>query len=139
MSTLTAIRAAVKTTLEANINGLLVYDTMAGVTQVPSAVVLPDTADFAMGMSGGNCVKWMFSLFVLAPYTDPAVGQDSLDSYVDGSGSKSIRAVVKSNSTLGLADVSAMVMNMNDYGGQYTAAQVQHIGAKLSMQVIVTQ
>lgn len=139
MSTLQAIRTAVKDTLEDNISSFMVYDTVAGVTQVPSAVVVPRSANFSLGMAGGNCVEWMFDLYVLAPYTDPTLGQNSLDGYIDGAGANSIRRTIKLNPTLGLSDVSANVERMTDYGGEYKAAQIQHIGAQLALKVLVTQ
>ena len=139
MSSLQAIRTAIKTTIEAAISDFIVYDTVAGATQVPCAVVVPRTADFQLGMAGGGCVEWNFDLYVLAPYTDPKVGQNALDAYVDGTGARSIKAAIKATPTLGLSDVSALVEKLVDYGGEYKTAQVQHIGAKLALKVLVTQ
>jgi hypothetical protein len=136
MATLQEIRTGVKTVLEANISGLIVYDTVAGVTQVPSVVVMPRSGTMSVGM--GDCVEWTFELFVLVPFTEFNLGQDALDDYIDFTAG-SIPKVIKSNATLGLSGVDASVVRMSDYGGEYKSASVQHIGAQLELKVIVTQ
>lgn len=137
MSSLGAIRDAIKTTLTANIGSLVTYDTIPDAPQVPCVVVAPATGDFA-GLNG-NCVMWEFDLYVLTARGDSRVGQDKLDALIDGAGGSSIRAVIKANPTLGLSDCSAHVTGVSDYGGEYRAAQVQHWGAKLALKVMVTQ
>lgn len=136
MSSLSAIRDAIKSTLTTNITGLVTYDTIPDAPQVPCVIVAPREGDFEMN---GNCVMWEFDLYVLTARGDFRVGQDKLDSLVDGAGSSSIRAVIKNNQTLGLSDCSAHVTGVNDYGGEYRAGQVQHYGAKLALKVMVTQ
>jgi hypothetical protein len=137
MSTVSEVRDAVKSTLEASISSLLVYDTVPDVTQVPCVVVVPRMGNYVIGM--GNCVEWVFDLFVLVPRSPVDVSQDSLDAYLDSTGASSIPYVVKSNPGLGLDDIFAQITEMTDYGGEYKAAQVDHIGAQLALKVLVTQ
>src|SRR5690242_1564828 len=124
MATLKAIRDAVKTTLEANVTGLTVYDTVPDATNLPAACVVPDTADFAVSMARGTDT-WEFDLYVLVPVSDMDIGQDTLDDFVTGAGSKSIRATVFANKTLGLTNVNATITRMSDYGAKFSQADIQ--------------
>lgn len=134
MASLTAIRTAVKTTLEANLSGFRVYSTVPEIAQVPSAVVAPAFGDFLVAMGRGTDT-WEFQLHVLAPYSDAALGQNALDAYVTGAGSSSIRQIVFNNKTLGLANTDAHVAGLLAYGAQFESAAVQHIGATLRLVV----
>jgi hypothetical protein len=140
MSTLGAIRTAIKTTIEANVTGIICYDKASDVVQVPAVVVVPMSGDFGMGMAGGNCVNWEFALYVLTPRTETGIGQSILDEYIDGGGSKSVSKTIKDNPQLGLSDVSAQLSKMSDYGGEYkSSGEVMYVGAKLHLKVLVTQ
>src|SRR5690242_10970978 len=119
MATLAAIRDAIKTTLEANVAGLTVYDTVPDAANLPAACVVPDTADFEVAM-GRGVDTWEFDLYVLVSTADMDIGQDSLDDFVTGAGSKSIRAAVFANRTLGLSGVNAHVSRMSEYGAKFS-------------------
>lgn len=136
MSTLSQIRTAFKTVLEANISGLTVYNTVPDVTQVPSVVVMPMACDYMIGM--GSCQSWNVGLFVLCPRTESRLGQDQLDAYLSRSGTNSIPVVLRANPTLGLADLNVTLRKMSDYGGQWDAARISHVGAMLHVDALVT-
>lgn len=137
MSTLTAIRDAIKTTLEANITGLWVYDTVPDAVQLPCVIVKPTTGNFAQTFGRGTD-SWSFDLEVLVQLDDIDLAQDRLDAYVNGSGSSSLRQVIFQNRTLGLSDTNAAVLSMSSYGTQNDVAGVPHLGAALELTVLTS-
>lgn len=135
MATLSDIRDGISDTLTANISNLEVYDTVPDVAITPAVVVLPFSADFNIAMGRGTD-RWEFDLFVLTSRAVTDEGQDALDDFVTGAGSNSVRQVIFQNKTLGLTGTDAHVSGMSDYGGQFEAAQIQHIGAKLRLVIL---
>jgi hypothetical protein len=134
MSSLQAIRDAIKATVEAQIPGVFGYDTVPEVANLPAVVAMPDSADFAVAM-GRGADTWELDLAVMVPWTDSDVSQDALDQLVTGAGPKSIRQVIFQNKTLGLNDVNAFISGMSDYGTAFEMASVEHLGAKLRIVV----
>jgi hypothetical protein len=137
MSTISQIRDAFKTTLEANISGLITYDTVYDVVQVPCAVVMPEDVNYVIGM--GNCYCIDFGLYLMVPRTEVREAQDKLDAYLSRSGASSIPVVLKANRTLGLSDVDVTLRKASGYGSEWEVAKVPHVGAKLHVEVLVTQ
>lgn len=135
MAALGAIRDAIKATVEANVTGLRVYDTVPESPALPALLILPVETDFFKAFGRGSDTH-QIDLFLMLSRTVPRTGQDSLDAYVGGSGSQSIRAVVFANQTLGLTDgTQAIVSGMSRYGGSFPAAGIDHIGAALRLVV----
>lgn len=134
MASLQNIRDAIKTTLEGSIDSLFAYDTVPEISNLPAVVVVPDNANFDVAMGRGTDT-YEFDLAVLVSFTDAGIAQDSLDDYVTGAGSKSIRQAVFQNRALGLTGVNAHVSGMSDYGSSFEMSDIQHIGAKLRLVV----
>jgi hypothetical protein len=133
MASLEQLREATKTTLEAGITGLHVYNTVPDAPNVlPCVIVIPFTTDFAQAM-GRGLDEYVFDLLVLVSTSETDIRQDELDSYVTGAGSSSIRQVISNNKTLGLTNTDAYVSEMTEYGMRFPAAEVEHIGARLKM------
>lgn len=134
MSSLTAIRTAIKTTVEANISGLRVHDTIPDSINPPALVVAPaeDAADFAVAMSRGTDT-WFFDLLVLVSRAATRSGQNALDAYVTGAGASSIRQVIFQNRTLGLTDTTAHVASVSKYDFTYTVGAIDYAGATLRL------
>lgn len=133
MATLTAIRDAIKTTVGAAITTLHIYDTVPESPELPALVIQPVGSDFNRAF-GRGLDGWEFDLVVLVSWGDSDLGQDQLDAFVNGSGSSSIRQAVFNASTLGLANTTANVSGMTEYGIR-TAAGIDHIGAVLRLVV----
>lgn len=131
MSTLTQIRAAIKTTLAANLSGITVHSTVPGGVTGVAVVVLPATADFTVAMGRGTDT-WEFDLRVLASAADLDLGQQQLDPYLTGAGASSIRQVIFTNRTLGLADTTAHIAGMSAYGLEEVGG-IQHVSATLRL------
>jgi hypothetical protein len=135
MASLSAIRDAVKATLEANVTGLRVYDTVPDLINLPALLVLPVETNFNVAMGRGSDT-YQIDLFVMTSRTVPRTGQDGLDAFVTGAGAQSIRAAIFANRSLGLTDgTEAFVSGMSRYGGSFAAASIDHIGAALRLVV----
>jgi hypothetical protein len=139
MSSLAQIRDAIKATVGASIPSLFVYDTVPGSPNLPALVVMPaeDAADFQVAM-GCGLDTWNFDLFVLCSYAEATIGQDALDSYVTGAGATSIREAIFNAKALGLADCSAHVASVRNFGARFAAAGVDHVGAVLRLVVLTS-
>ena len=134
MASFSTIRTAIKTTLADNISGLRVYDTIDDMINVPACVVVPTSIDFNEAMARGTD-KYDFDVLVVVSRADSRSGQNQLDSFINGSGSNSIRQAIFQNSTLGQSETSAVVTTMTDYGGTYAVNGVESIGARLGVTV----
>jgi hypothetical protein len=135
MASLGQIRKAFKTTIEANIPGIKVYDRLPESAHVlPCICVYPIDIDFNGAFARGLDIH-QFELIVLVSYNDLEVAQSNLDPFISGSGSKSIRACLWDNKTLGLENCNASISRMGDYGSRFQGAGVEHLGAKLYMTV----
>lgn len=137
MASLTAIRDAIKTTVEANVTGMTCYDTVPDASNLPATVVVPDVASFVQAM-GRGMDTYEFDLYVLVSANEMDIRQDELDTYVTGAGSASIRAAIFANKTLGLSNVDAHITGMSVYAEKFPMASVQHIGAVLHLIVHTT-
>jgi hypothetical protein len=136
MATLKDIRDAIKTTLEAAITSLTVYDTVPDTVNLPAVVVKPVLSNFHLAMGRGSD-QWEFDLEVLVSTADLDLGQDALDGFVTGAGSDSIRQAVFNARTLGLSGTDASVSGLTEYGMQ-TAADIPHIAAVLRLVVVTS-
>ncbi|MFT2016295.1 hypothetical protein ACMA1D_10695 [Streptomyces sp. 796.1] len=134
MASLMELRTAVKTALQAQIPGLICYDTVPDVAQCPAVVVMPVDADFAVSLQRGTDT-WNFDLFVLVPRTDSGLSQDRLDNYLSGSGPSSVRQAIYENRSLGLPDTESLIKSMRGYGGEFATARIPHVGAVLRLVV----
>lgn len=140
MAELWSIRAAVKTTLEANITGIKVYPHLPEIaTVLPAVLVEPEHSDFHMAMGRGTDSHDL-TLLVLVSYNELETAQRNLDPYVSGSGASSIREVIWNNRDLGVEGWNATVGAMFDYGirfkGNYQGRGHEQIGARLSLTVL---
>lgn len=141
MATLTEIRAALKATLKAAVPALNVYSEVSDVTQVPAVVVMPSPRSDGLscnfhGAFGRGMDEWTLDLYVLVARTDSVLAQKNLDQYVTGKGPKSLREVIFTQADLGLTDgTDATAEGIREYGGNFSTASVQHVGAVLRLTV----
>lgn len=139
MASLTAIRTAVKTTLEAVIADLVVHPTVPDSITVDSAgvVVRPPPEEFVnfnVAMGRGSHT-YQLDLIVLANFADAGLAQEALDAHITGAGPKSICAAIFSNRTLGLSNTDAHISSGFGYGAQYEVGSNQYVGAALRLVV----
>lgn len=134
MSSLATIRTALKTTIEAAITSLTVYDKVPDTINLPAVVVEPATTDFNVAMGRGADTH-TFSLYVLTSRRETKLAQDDLDSFITSAGSTSIRQAIFAARALGLSDADAHVQGMRNYGAQFDFADIDHVGAILDVVV----
>ena len=137
MSSLSAIRLAIKDVIEAGIETLRAYDTVPEAIELPAVVVEPATSDFQVSMGRGTD-QWIFKIIVLVSWSDSEIAQNALDEYVSGAGASSIRQVIFNTRTLGLPGTDAHISGMSEYGSGHPAAGVDHVAAVLDMVVYTT-
>lgn len=137
MATLTQIRTAAGSTIEANITGIKAHRTVPGSAAGDVVVVQPaddQVADFVVAMGRGTDT-YQIDLLVLVPNRDLQLAQDALDAYITGAGARSIRQVVFNNRDLGLADTDAHVSGAFGYGADHRLGNTDYLGATLRLTV----
>lgn len=135
MSTLTELREALKTTLDAGLlgTGVSVYDEVPETIKVPAVVIEPSTADFTVDFGGG--ATWEIDLVVLVSRSDSGRGQRELDKYIATMGATSIPKIIRDNCTLGLTDSDACCQSMTKYGANFTVGGITYVGAVINTSV----
>jgi hypothetical protein len=133
MATLTQIREAIGARL-ATIADLNVSATVVGQITPPCAIVAPaaeGAVDYDTSMSGTTDYNLVITLFV-SRADDPS-GQNTLDAYVDPTGTSSIHAAV--NGTLGGLVDDANVGRASRYGN-FNYAGIDYFGCEFPVQVM---
>lgn len=114
MATISAVRDALKATIEAAVSGLRVHDTIPGSIHPPCALVIPERG--APRTLGAVKDTQEYRLRLYVGDESERTGQDALDAYLSYSGSSSIAAAIKATSGLGIAGVRAVVTGWENYG-----------------------
>lgn len=137
MASVSSIRDGLKTRL-ATVSGLNAYDTVPGDIVPPAAIVAPGNPvvmyDLTMGR-GGDTLRFVITLLISDVVDDMA--QDTLDAYLAGSGSSSIKTAVEADETLGGVAHFAVVTQVNSYG-LLEWAGVSYLGAELLVEVVAS-
>lgn len=136
MPSLSTIRTALKTTIEAAVTGISGYDTVPESINVPAFVVAPRSTDFQRAF-GRGMDAYSFDVIVLVSRSDDRIAQLALDPYVNGFGSSSVRQAIWNARDLGIS-VDAAVTGMSDYGATYTFGNTDYIGARLAVEVLTS-
>lgn len=138
--TLGELRDAITATISSAVPELTVYDTVPDAVNLPCVIVMPTSASFGFTV-GDPDDTWPFDLHVLTSRGDTGLGQDALDDYISSGGPKSLRATIQRFRNLGIegaeASVRARVAGMSNYGGQFEAAAIDHVGATLQLLVTI--
>ncbi|MFC9088995.1 hypothetical protein [Nocardiopsis dassonvillei] len=137
MASVSAIRRGLATRLK-TISGLLVYDFVRGSVTAPAAVIKPGVAGreavtFDKTFGRGSDALVFVVLLLVAPASDQ-VSQDSLDAYMDGDGTKSVKAAIEGDETLGGLVSFAHVVSVREYG-LVEWGGVQYLGAQFVVEV----
>lgn len=114
MASMSGLRDGIAARL-ATISGLRVHDTVPGRMTGHNAIVIPDSVSFDAAM-GRGVDDFTFVVTVLVPFSDLRSAQDALDDYLDGDGSKSVKAAIEGDCTLGGAAHTSRVTDARDYG-----------------------
>jgi hypothetical protein len=116
------------------ITGINVTGYHADKVSVPAAAVgLPEEIEYHLTMASG----FTRDEFVIRVYVTRATdrsAQADLAAYLAETGSKSVKAAVEADKTLGLADTDAVVTGARNIG-VYTVGDTDYIGAEFVVQV----
>lgn len=135
MATLSQITDALKTTLNDNITGLRVHDTVPDLgLNFPAAFIVPTDIYFDTSMQRGTDL-YTFDILVACQRTDSRSGQDKLATFITGQGGTSIRQAIFNNSTLGLADTTSRCVGVSNISADVNVNGIDAIGANVQIQV----
>lgn len=116
MATISAVRDALKTRIEAQVSGLRVLDTVpGGEVHPPVAVVIPEMGE--RRTLGGTKNTERYRLRIAVSAASERTGQDKLDGYLASSGATSIQAALAvAPRSLGVSGITAWVSGWENYG-----------------------
>lgn len=138
--TLGEIRDAIKATISTAVPELTVYPKVPDRVNLPCVIIMPTAATYGFSVSDPDDT-WPFDLYVLTSRGDTGLGQNALDAYISSGGPTSLREVIQRFSNLGIAgaeaSVRAHIAAMGNYGGQFEAAGINHVGATLQLLVTI--
>lgn len=134
MASLSSIRSGLSTRL-ATISGMSVYSFVPDSIEPPTAVVgVMSSVDYDSTMSRGSDL-YEIPLYLYVSRVDAELSQDSLDEFLAGSGSKSIKQAIEGDSTLGGVVSSARVVEASNYG-VYTINSIDYLGVEFNVEII---
>ena len=134
MASLSSIRSGLSTRL-ATISGLSVYAFVPDSIEPPTALVgVMSSVDYDSTMSRGSD-SYEIPLYLYVSRVDAELSQDSLDEFLAGSGSSSIKQAIEGDSTLGGVVSSARVVEASNYG-VYTINSIDYLGVEFSVEII---
>lgn len=132
---LKGIRDAVQSSVD-DISGLRVYDTVPdSINEFPACWVLPRSGNYLDAMSTAMTHNMEVTLLVARAGNLDEV-QDTLDDFIDSTGSNSIPAKIEASS-LGSHGSMILVTGYDTYGG-LDFNGTPFIGAKINFQVMVS-
>jgi hypothetical protein len=143
VATIEAILDGLKTTLEAAIGGLTVYDTIPSVANLPAVVPVPRSGSYEAGMGAGVDDTYLIDLDTLCAATVSQLGQQSLNAHLSGAGPRSIRQAIYQSRDIrrdvfGLVNTKAWVRGWSGYGRGFPGASIDHVGAVIRLEVITS-
>jgi len=134
VASLTNIRNGIGTNL-GGITSLIVYSFVPDFIEPPTAVVgVMSSVDYDSTMSRGSD-SYEIPLYLYVSRVDAELSQDSLDEFLAGSGSSSIKQAIEGDSTLGGVVSSARVVEASNYG-VYTINSIDYLGVEFSVEII---
>lgn len=138
MSTsIASVRDALKTNL-ATVTGLQCYDTVPDKPEPPCAIVQPDPDGFLFRETmGKGVVRFSFVITVLVQKSVDTASQDTLDGYLNPSGTGSVWAAIENDITLGGAASNAAVQFVRQYG-EFVFNDLSYLGAEIVVGVLAT-
>lgn len=133
MATFRQIREGIATNLQ-GISGLQESAYVLGAATLPAAQVAPMEIDYDKAFRRGLDALW-FKVMVLAGSVSDIGAQKLLDPFLDPSGSKSIKAAVESDDTLGGLVESVRVTRCTGYRLYERTGQSPALGAEWTIEV----
>ena len=134
MASLSSIRSGIATNL-GDISSLTVFGYVPDSIEPPTAVVgVVDNIEYDSTMARGSDT-YNIPIYMYVSREDAELSQDSLDYYLDGSGSTSVKSAIEGDTTLGGVVSSARVVEASNYG-VYTVNSIDYLGVEFSVEII---
>jgi len=134
MASLSSIRDGLKTRL-ATISGLSIFSFVPDSIEPPTAVVgVMSSLEYDSTMARGSDT-YSIPIYLYVSRVDAQDAQETLDAYLNSSGSSSIKAQVESDGTLGGVADSVRVVEADNYG-VYTVNDIDYLGVEFMVEVI---
>ena len=127
MALVSELRDGLKANL-ATITGLRTADTVPDNPNPPIAIVLPQSVQYDNAFQHGMNT-YTFSVLVIVNRVSERTAQNSLDAYVSGTGSKSVKLAVESDKTLGGKAFDVRVTDLRNYG-DITIGEINYFSAE---------
>lgn len=133
MADLEALRQGVADRI-ATISGLNASPQVQTNPGLPTAYVVPDSADYHVQMGTGT--DWFLIVELQVGMVSDIGGQKLLDKFLSSTGADSIKAAVEGDKTLGGIAEDTLVRGFRDYGMFARAQGDQVLGARISVWVL---
>jgi uncharacterized protein YqfA (UPF0365 family) len=130
MANIAALRSGIATNLS-TISGLRVTDTIPDQINPPQAILSLSGVSFDKAMHKG-LTQYTFTLTVIVARQSERTGQAKLDTYVQSTGSNSIKLAVESDRTLGGAAYDCVVPQVTSYGVT-TIGEINYISGEFEI------
>lgn len=127
MALVSELRDGLKANL-ATITGLRTADTVPDNPNPPIAIVLPQSVQYDNAFQHGMNT-YTFSILVVVNRVSERTAQNSLDAYVSGTGSKSVKLAVESDKTLNGKAFDVRVTDLRNYG-DITIGEINYFSAE---------
>lgn len=127
MASVSELRDGLKANL-ATITGLRTADTVPDNPQPPQAIVLPQNITYDNAFNRGMNT-YTFAVLVIVNRVSERTAQNSLDTYVSSTGSKSIKLAIESDKTLGGKAFDVRVSDVRNYG-DVTIGEINYLSAE---------
>ena len=135
MGTLALIRSGLKTRLDTRVSA---YANWPDTINTPCALVKPASQQFHQTSGGLSSSRISFEVTLLAAPIDAGLddAQSLLDSYLDESGTASIKAALEADPTLSGVVSDLIVRGWKGYGSRAVNG-VEYLGATFDVEVIL--
>lgn len=127
MALVSELRDGLKANL-ATITGLRTTDTVPDNPSPPIAVIMPQSISFDDTFQRGMNT-YTFTVMVIVNRVSERTAQNSLDAYVSGTGTSSIKRAVEIDKTLGGKAFDVRVTDMRTYGS-VTIGEIEYLSAE---------
>lgn len=137
MADVTALRQGLAANL-ATISGLRVKAAIKESIAPPTAVIYPSSTpvEFHQASANGHAL-FNFEVMVIVGRADAEASQNALDAYISTTGSKSIRAAVELDKTLGGIAFDTIARRVNSYGST-EINNIEYMAATFEVEVIAS-
>ena len=135
MASLTSLRQAIGTNIGNNLSNISVYSYVPHRFDPPLAVVsVLENLEYDFSMARGSD-KFIIPVRLFVSNIDGQDSQETLDAFLNSSGSSSMKVAIESDKTLGGISSTLRVVEARDYGA-FELNNVELLGVEFLVEVI---